>query len=167
MVLYLSVVILPDMTTQFILQPIWVDVKYLLWCNFWCYLQMYNCLAQRKAPAKVIWKLGCWFANLHNSHGKRIVVILVLMGQCKIVHSGSKVHTPSNSRHSNQLLKTHVHTQQEFLEIYPHADVSIMVGILHVGLISFHVCLGQWVTYDIRTVYMVMLYCQHCWISYT
>ena len=106
-------------------------------------LQMYNCLAQRKAPAKVIWKLGWWFANLHNSHEKRIVVILVWMRECKIVHSGSKIHTPSNGRHSNQLLKTHVHTQQEFLEIYPHADISIMVGLLHMGLISFQVLFGS------------------------
>ena len=60
----------------------------------------------------------------------------------RFVHSGSKIHTPSNGRHSNQLLKTCVHTQQEFLEIYPHADISIMVGILHVGLISFQVLFG-------------------------
>ena len=128
------------MTTQYTLQQIWVNVKYLLWYNFWCYLQMYNCLAQRKAPAKVIRKLGCRFAICIIVMGIALLSYSCEWESVRFVHSGSKVHAPWKDRHSNQLLKTH--TQQEFLEIYPHADVSVMVGILHVGLISFQVLFG-------------------------
>ena len=106
-------------------------------------LQMYNFLAQRKAPAKVIRKH--WDAGLPIC---MIVMGIVLLSylceweSVRFVHSGSKVHTPWKGRDSNQLLKTNVHTQQELLEIYPHADISVMVGILHVGLISFQVLFG-------------------------